>query len=162
MRHVGFGMQRHGVVLPDTAVVDGIDGCLMLVTRGVFEAIGLLDEDYFFSFEDLDFCLRARRAGFATVLAASALAYHEGARSIGPQSPRRLYFAARGHLLLAQRAGPPIGAPGTVCRTASIITLNVAHAIRSRGGFLPVRLAAVARGVVDYFAGRLGPDRDAL
>ena len=38
-------------------VVDGVSGCLMLVKREVFEAIGLLDEDYFFSFEDLDFCL---------------------------------------------------------------------------------------------------------
>ena len=59
----------------------------MLVRREVFEAVGLLDEDYFFGFEDLDFCLRARRAGFATVLAGRATVYHEGSQSLGAGRP---------------------------------------------------------------------------
>jgi GT2 family glycosyltransferase len=46
--------------------VDAVSGCLMLVKREVFETIGLLDERYFFGFEDLDFCLRAKDAGFST------------------------------------------------------------------------------------------------
>ena len=63
-------------------ILDGVTPS-MLVSREVFDAIGLFDEDYFFSFEDLDFCLRARRAGFATVLAGLAATHHEGGRSIG-------------------------------------------------------------------------------
>lgn len=107
-------------------------------------------------------CLRARRAGFVTVLAGRATAHHEGGRSIGARSPRRLYFAARGHLLLADRAGPPAGSVAAAWRTASIVALNLAHAVRASGAALPVRVAAVARGVRDYFAGRFGPDRDAI
>ena len=34
--------------------------------RGLFSAIGGLDENYFLYFEETDFCLRARKAGFAT------------------------------------------------------------------------------------------------
>jgi GT2 family glycosyltransferase len=162
MRHRGFGRRSRDMELEQAAIVDGVSGCLMLVTREVFDAIGLLDEDYFFSFEDLDFCLRARRAGFSTVLAAAAAVHHEGGRSIGAQSPRRLYFAARGHLLLARRAASPGGRFAAACRTTSIVALNVAHAVRSSGAPLPVRLGAVARGVRDYFGGRFGPDRDAL
>jgi GT2 family glycosyltransferase/glycosyltransferase involved in cell wall biosynthesis len=161
MRHDGFGGRADTMRLPATGIVDGVSGCLMLVTREVFDAIGLLDEDYFFSFEDLDFCLRARRAGFSTVLAGTATVHHEGGRSIGARSPRRLYFAARGHLLLARRAGPEAGPLGLLWRTGAIVALNLAHAVRSSGAPLPVRLAAVARGVRDYFAGRFGPDRDA-
>jgi GT2 family glycosyltransferase len=162
MRHAQFGERIDEGRFVGDRVVDGVSGCLMLIARDVFDAIGLLDEDYFFSFEDLDFCLRARRAGYATVLSALATVHHEGGRSIGARSPRRLYFAARGHLLLARRAGPPAGAFASVLRTASIVALNLAHAVRSSGAALPVRIGAVARGVGDYFAGRLGPDRDAL
>jgi GT2 family glycosyltransferase len=36
----------------------------MIVRREVFEQIGLLDEKFFLYFDDVDFCMRAWRAGF--------------------------------------------------------------------------------------------------
>jgi GT2 family glycosyltransferase len=36
----------------------------VLIRRAVFDAVGLLDEGYFMYFEDVDFCRRARRAGW--------------------------------------------------------------------------------------------------
>ena len=157
MRHRGYGERLNGTP-PSTQTVDGVSGCLMLVRRAVFDAIGLLDEDYFFTFEDLDFCLKARHAGFATVLAGGAAAYHEGGRSMGATSPRRLYFAARNHLLLARRADPDATAIAVAARTVSVVALNVAHAVRSKGGSLGVRLGAVVRGTRDYVVNRFGPD----
>jgi GT2 family glycosyltransferase len=156
MRHRGAGTRLGGLKLPAGRAVDGVSGCLMLVEREVFEAIGLLDEDYFFSFEDLDFCLKARRTGFATVLSGSATVYHEGSRSIGADTPRRLYFAARNHLLLARRIDAPAGRLAFLGRASWIVLLNLAHAVRSKGGSLPERLAAVGEGVRDYAAGRFG------
>jgi GT2 family glycosyltransferase/glycosyltransferase involved in cell wall biosynthesis len=158
MRHHAFGAAVAELELPAAREVDGVSGCLMLVKREVFEAVGLLDTDYFFSFEDLDFCLKARRAGFSTVLAGAAAVYHEGGRSIGATSPRRLYFAARNHLLLARRNDPSAGRFASLCRGCSIVLLNLAHAVRSSGGSLPVRLAAVVRGTRDYAGGRFGAD----
>lgn len=158
MRHCEFGARVVDLELPAGRAVDGVSGCLMLVKREAFEAAGLFDEDYFFSFEDLDFCLKARRAGFATVLAGSAAVYHEGGRSMGANTPRRLYFAARNHLLLARRNDPSAGRLASLYRGCSIVLLNLAHAVRSRGGSLPARLWAVARGTRDYAAGRFGAD----
>ncbi|MGH7213838.1 MAG: glycosyltransferase family 2 protein, partial [Tepidisphaeraceae bacterium] len=43
---------------------DWVSGASMFVRREVFERIGLLDDGYFMYFEEADFCLRARRAGF--------------------------------------------------------------------------------------------------
>lgn len=137
--------------------VDAVSGCVMLVRRAVFEAIGLLDERFFYSFEDLDFCLRARAAGFGTALAGRAVAYHEGGASLGGAASARLYFAARNHLLLAARAGPRGRTVAAATRTATIVMLNAAHAVRGRSGSLPARLQAVARGVRDYALGRFGP-----
>ena len=159
MRHAGFRSQmslqesRHA----DQAV-DAVSGCLMYIRREVFDAAGLFDEDYFFTFEDLDFCLKARRAGFATVLAGSAAVYHEGGRSLGAASPRRFYFAARNHLLMARRAQPSAGIFASMFRSGSIVLLNLAHAVVSHGGSLRARLGAFARGTRDYFAGRFGAE----
>ncbi len=160
MRHRGVGAQLGDGERVDSAPVDAVSGCLMLIRREVFDAIGLLDEDFFFSFEELDFCLRARRAGFTTVLDGSAVAYHEGGRSIGRDTPLRLYFAARNHLLLAGRNADGNGTAGGTgsrsVRTLSVLALNVAHAVRTTGASLPARLGAVARGVRDHAAGRFG------
>jgi N-acetylglucosaminyl-diphospho-decaprenol L-rhamnosyltransferase len=48
----------------ETCPTDWVAGASMIVRRAVFEQIGLLDEGYFMYFEEVDFCLRARRAGW--------------------------------------------------------------------------------------------------
>jgi GT2 family glycosyltransferase len=167
MRQRSYGAHVPSMTAPATSIVDAVSGCAMLVKREVIDAIGLLDEEYFFSFEDLDWCFRAREAGFKTVLAAHATAYHEGGRSMGPRSPQRLYYAARNHLRFAGkndlgndprgRFAKNVKRPlGSFPRSFFIIALNVAHAVRAGGGNLPVRLAAVARGTRDHFSGRYG------
>jgi len=157
MRHRGYGMQarewRHTGRGPDA-----VSGCLMVVARDVFERIGLLDERYFFGFEDIDFCLRARAAGFGVHLVPGAAVHHEGGRAIGATSPRRLYFAARNHLLLASLSPASPGGFMRKARVVSIAALNLAHAFRAGGATLPTRLGATARGIGDYLKGRSGPD----
>jgi GT2 family glycosyltransferase/glycosyltransferase involved in cell wall biosynthesis len=157
MRQLHEGAPAGAHELRPRVDVDAVSGCVMLVRRAVFDAIGLLDERFFYSFEDLDFCLRARAAGFRTALAGTAVAYHEGGGSIGAAASARLYFAARNHLLLAARIGPPGRTVAAATRTATIVMLNAAHAVRVRPGSLPARLQAVARGVRDYALGRFGP-----
>lgn len=46
--------------------VDWICGASMLIRPAVLRATGGLDENYFLYYEETDFCLRAKRAGFAT------------------------------------------------------------------------------------------------
>lgn len=45
--------------------VDWVSGASMMVRREVFDAIGLMDEEYFLYFEETDFCWRAHKAGWA-------------------------------------------------------------------------------------------------
>jgi GT2 family glycosyltransferase len=46
--------------------VDWICGASMLIRASTLAAIGGMDENYFLYFEETDFCLRAKRAGFST------------------------------------------------------------------------------------------------
>jgi len=155
MRHPDADRELAGLARPPILEIDGISGCVMLVRRDVFERIGLLTEDYFFSFEDLDFCLRARAAGFGSACVTGALAYHEGGGTIGPRSAARVYFATRNHLALAGRVG---GATPAAVRTIAILGLNLAHVLTSPRVPRLGGLAAFARGARDHFAGRYGPD----
>ncbi|WP_105373152.1 glycosyltransferase family 2 protein [Neorhizobium huautlense] len=44
--------------------IDWVSGACMIVRTDVFELIGYLDEGYFLYYEEVDFCLRAARAGW--------------------------------------------------------------------------------------------------
>ena len=157
MRHLGFGTRRSSAA--DRRDVDGVSGCAMLIRRTVIERIGLLTEDYFFGFEDLDFCLRARAAGFRTACIGSATVRHEGSVSIGRQSGRRIYFATRNHLMLAHRFAGRRTAMSRWFQCGAIIALNLAYVVRASEVPRRVGLSAFVAGVRDYFTGRSGAGR---
>jgi N-acetylglucosaminyl-diphospho-decaprenol L-rhamnosyltransferase len=53
------------VPLPDQPVrIDWVGGAAFMIRKEVIDAIGLLDEGYFVYYEETDYCLRARRAGW--------------------------------------------------------------------------------------------------
>jgi len=155
MRHIGFGEHVGQHQSPPVAVVDGVSGCAMLIRKEVLQEVGLLDEDYFFSFEDLDLCLRARREGYSTVCVGRATAYHEGGQSIGKHSPRRIYFATRNHLLMA-RTSARASAPHTVMRHSFILGLNLAHVMLTSDIPRSEGLSAMASGVWHHLWRRYG------
>jgi GT2 family glycosyltransferase len=153
MRLLGAG-ERHRPC-PEREV-DAVSGCVMLIRRAVLERIGLLDEAYFFSFEDLDFCLRARAAGFASLCVGDAVALHDGSRSIGRRAAARLYFASRNHLRLASRAAAG-GRVHRFARAVAIVGLNLAHALVRAEAPLPAGIRAVLQGAWHHARGRYGP-----
>jgi hypothetical protein len=158
LRHRAIGSRWTKSAADRPEQVDAVSGCLILVRREVFQRVGLLDEAYYFSFEEVELCLLAREAGFKTELITSAVAYHEGGRTIGAQSPRRLYFATRNHLRLAQRIPAPDSRIPALARAGIILSLNLAHAVRATGSSFPIRLAAVIRGAIHHARGRYGAD----
>jgi hypothetical protein len=159
MRHPDADRELAALSLPPVLDVDGVSGCVLLVRREVFERIGLFTEDYFFSFEDLDFCLRARAAGFSSACVTGALAYHEGGGTIGRRSAARVYFATRNHLALAGRVG---GGGWPAARTIAVLGLNLAHVLTARQAPRLRGLAAFWRGARDHFAGRYGPESGSI
>jgi hypothetical protein len=83
-----------------------VSGCAMLVRREVFEAVGLLDPSYTIYCEDVDFCLRARRAGWRCVYEPAARVWHKvSASSGGGMTPYKLEnrIASTGRLFARHR-----------------------------------------------------------
>lgn len=64
-----------------TKEVDAISGAFMLIKRDVFKRIGYFDENFFMYLEDIDFCTRAKQAGFKIIFCPNAVVYHHGGAS---------------------------------------------------------------------------------
>ena len=83
---------RRWVVSPPvpsvTTPCDWASGASLLIRGAVFEAIGLLDENYFLYFEEVDFCLRARRAGWTCWYVPQAQVLHLAGQSSGRDWPK--------------------------------------------------------------------------
>lgn len=56
--------------------VEGVIFACAYIKRDVIEKVGPLDEDYFSYYEDTDYCLKARRAGFRVVCCGGATVRH--------------------------------------------------------------------------------------
>jgi N-acetylglucosaminyl-diphospho-decaprenol L-rhamnosyltransferase len=71
--------------------IDWVAGASLMVRREVFEAIGLLDEGYFMYFEEVDFCLKAARAGWPCWYVPTSRVIHLVGQSSGvtKESPHR-------------------------------------------------------------------------
>lgn len=135
-----------------------ITGAMMLVAREVFEKIGLFDDSLFLYFEDVDFCLRARRAGFRPVYCGEAQARHAvGAEKNGSLSARYLYYQTRNRWYV-------FAAPRGRAYRAYFLLLDICLYTGLRALLLLIRrrfnafrpAAAVLRGFVDSLRGIRG------
>jgi GT2 family glycosyltransferase len=82
---------------------DFVSGSALLVKKAVLERVGFLDPLFFLYYEEVDWCLRARRAGFRVVCIPQALAWHKD-RGSSVNDPYLInYFVTRNRLLLGSR-----------------------------------------------------------
>lgn len=105
---IGTGEADHGQY-DELTETDWVIGCAMFVRAEVFRKIGLLEPKFFLNNEEIDFCSRARRAGFACAYVPNAKLWHKISVSFGGEdSPLKEYFSARNRLLWAQRNAEPV------------------------------------------------------
>ncbi len=79
---------------------DFVTGCSMCIRRNVIDRIGLFDERYYLYLEDLDYCMRAKNAGFRLVYAPDSVVWHANAASTAkPGNSLHQYYMTRNRLL---------------------------------------------------------------
>jgi GT2 family glycosyltransferase len=87
-RHIGIRETDRGQydVERDTGYATG---CALMARREVYERVGMLDPTYVAYFEDTDFCMRARQAGWRIRYTPTARVWHKISASTGGQLSRR-------------------------------------------------------------------------
>jgi hypothetical protein len=95
--------------LDKPTAVDFVIGAALLVRREVIEKVGLMDENLFFYNDDLDWCIRIRKAGYKIYLLPQIEIVHYGGYSSKRVFKRRLFVEGfRGGLYFSKKHyGPP-------------------------------------------------------
>jgi len=97
---------HRGIRAPDRGQYRSVEttgyltGCCLLAWRATWERVGLLDERYFIYAEDVDWCLRARAAGYRLLFVPTARLWHEVSAASGAASPWKIYQRLRANWTL--------------------------------------------------------------
>ena len=78
-------------------------GAAMMVKREVFDKAGLMPECYFLYYEELDWSMMIRRAGYDIWYEPACTIFHKESQTAGQNSPLRTYYMTRNRLLFAKR-----------------------------------------------------------
>lgn len=78
-------------------------GAAMLVKREVIEKVGMMPECYFLYYEELDWSVMIRRAGYDIWYDPAFTVFHKESQTTGQTSPLKTFYTTRNRLLFAQR-----------------------------------------------------------
>ena len=136
----------------DVLDVDYVSGTAALIGRWTFEAVGLLDEDYFFGGEMADFCCRARGEGLRCVTDTRARATHDLQRSSDLREALHAYYTLRNRFLYVRKHHPE--------RRRSLYAVWGWRGLRAIAGSLArgrlARARALSLGLADGLGGHFG------
>ena len=101
-RAIGFGEEDKGQY--DTPhQTPYAHGAAMMLKREVIDKVGLMPECFFLYYEELDWSMMIKRAGYEIWYEPASTIYHKESQSAGQNSPLRTYYITRNRLLLVKR-----------------------------------------------------------
>ena len=99
---IGFGLEDKGQF--DTAhPTPYAHGAAMLIKREAIEKVGLMPEEYFLYYEEIDWSMMFTKASYKIWYEPACTVYHKESQSTGQDSPLRTYYITRNRLLLVKR-----------------------------------------------------------
>ena len=81
-------------------------GAALMVRKEAIAKAGLMHENYFLYYEELDWCERIKRAGYQAWVCTDALIYHKESISVGKKSRLKEYFMNRNRILFTRQNAP--------------------------------------------------------
>lgn len=135
--------------------VPWLSGCALLVRSQMIREIGLLDERFFLYEEELEWCLRARQAGWETLFVPQVKVWHAGVTPDYEPKPYITYYMARNHFLLLSKQRPGV-LPWLDAIVQSVRTL-LSWTFKPRWRAKRAHRDALWRGILDFLRRRWGP-----
>lgn len=138
--HIGLDEVDHGQYDTESEIEFATGACV-LFTKDLVEKTGLFDNKYFLYYEDADLSIRIKKAGYKILYAPNAVVWHNNAGSSGSGSNLHDYYLTRNKLLFGmQHAG---------FKMKLFLLKEAINLLKSGRPWQK-------RGVLDFFAGRLG------
>jgi len=94
-------------LLEDPYLTDWLTGCALLIKKSAYEKVGGFDPRFFLLFEDADWSLRARKAGYDLMISPKSWLFHKVSASFQQTwSPEYVYYYVRNALLFYEKNFP--------------------------------------------------------
>lgn len=154
-RYIG---QPRGAVPPAPFATAYATGCCMLIPASLLRRIGPLEAAFFAYYEDVDFSLRARRAGAQIVCVPASLIWHKESASTrrglteGNTSPFKHFLLTRNRIATVLRHGSPLEQAIYLLLALPITADYFILAFLARRRWK--KLVWMCRGIVDGLQGR--------
>ncbi len=78
-------------------------GAAMMVRTSVLKEVGLMPEEFFLYYEEIDWCLKIKKYGYQIYFVPQSLVLHKESISVGKQSAIQVYYKTRNRILLARK-----------------------------------------------------------
>ncbi|MFN3980427.1 MAG: glycosyltransferase family 2 protein [Caldilinea sp.] len=140
---------------PDVRPVEWIMGCGILVRREVIEQVGMIDERYFYFWEETEWCIRAGRAGWKVMHVPQARMWHKGITPNHTPKPSVTYYATRNRLLTLSKHHAPAAVKVRVW--GQMVRILTSWSVRPRWRNMAEHRNAMLHGIVDFLRHRWGP-----
>jgi GT2 family glycosyltransferase len=141
----GIDARRMTTIIPSVRA-DYISGACIAIHKKVYETVGNFYEPYFLYYEEVDYCMRAKRLGFPITHIKMNTITHKESMVLKNNSMAHQYYLARNHLLFVKRL-----ALGRVkCYEFMRMPLTIAEHIACK------QWGALA-GIRDYVFQKFGP-----
>ncbi len=125
--------------------IDYITASFIAIHKDVVDKIGLFYEKYFMYYEDVDYCIRAKKFNFSLEKVNFRSFMHNESSSLGKNSIKHNYYLARNHLLFVERLAPIRVKLYELIRLPK--TIYEFYTAKNKGGIL---------GIKDYFLRKFG------
>ncbi len=134
--------------------VDWISGCAILVRRAVIEQVGMIDERFFYYWEETEWCVHATEAGWQIWNVPAAKLWHKGVQRDYQPKPSVTYYSTRNHLLLLAKHRAPFGVRAMAW--AQIGRTLASWTFKPKWKSMRAHRNAMWRGMVDFLRHRWG------
>ena len=120
-------------------------GAAMMVRRTAMDKAGMMPENYFLYYEELDWCDRIKKAGYEIHTNLNALIYHKESVSVGKKSALKEYFMNRNRILFIRKNTSMLTFIIFCCYfMVTVFPRNILHyLLQKETQFIPVFLRAI-------------------
>jgi GT2 family glycosyltransferase len=135
--------------------VDWISGCAILVRRKVIEDVGILDERFFYYWEETEWCLRAGRSGWKVLHVPQAHLWHKGVQRDYRPGPSVTYYNTRNRFLMLAKHNAPL--PVWLHVWWQTLRRLVSWSLKPGWRHFRQHRSALLLGMMDFLRQRWGP-----
>ena len=133
-------------------IVEYVPGTVLLGRSELFRTVGILDEEYFFTMEVADLCMRAARRGYVSAVDTRARAFHRLSRSSNLRETLHTYYIIRNRFLFIRKFYPK----QKVLYYGFWTLYSLALSLKVQFSGKPTTAQAVRLGLVDGLRGQFG------